>query len=373
MNVPPFSPPSAPPLQRLIERAMASAGGWLGFDRFMALALYAPGLGYYSRQDRFIGQDPTQSDFVTAPTLGPWFGRTLVHPVRQALEHTGTDCIWEFGAGTGDLALQLLAGLGDAVKRYTIIELSGALRERQQATLSAHAHKVQWLSEWPEAIDGVVLGNEVMDAMPVQLLQRSQGQWHERGVVAAAPGAERAWAWQDRPSSARPPVDIEGKHDYLTEVHPQAEAFVRSLAERLQRSHRPGVVILLDYGFPESEYYHPQRHMGTVMCHRAHRADSDPLADVGLKDITAHVNFTGLALAAQDAGLQVLGYTSQANYLLNCGILPLLEGLPIAQRHTALTLIHEHEMGELFKVLVLGSGPAWTPMGFEHGDRTHAL
>ena len=230
MNVPPFSPPAAPPLQRLIERAMASAGGWLGFDRFMALALYAPGLGYYSRQDRFIGQDPAQSDFVTAPTLGPWFGRTLVHPVRQALEHTGTDCIWEFGAGTGDLALQLLAGLGDAVKRYTIIELSGALRERQQATLRDHAHQVQWLSEWPEAIDGVVLGNEVMDAMPVQLLQRSQGQWHERGVVAAAPGAERAWAWQDRPSSARPPVDIEGKHDYLTEVHPQAEAFVRSLA-----------------------------------------------------------------------------------------------------------------------------------------------
>jgi SAM-dependent MidA family methyltransferase len=168
-------------------------------------------------------------------------------------------------------------------------------------------------------------------------------------------------------------VDIEGEHDYLTEVHPQAEAFVRSLAERLQRSHRPGVVILLDYGFPESEYYHPQRHMGTVMCHRAHRADSDPLSDVGLKDITAHVNFTGLALAAQDAGLQVLGYTSQANYLLNCGILPLLDGLSVGQRHTALTLVHEHEMGELFKVLVLGSGPAWTPMGFEHGDRTHAL
>lgn len=373
MNVPPFPSPSTPALQRLIERAMASAGGWMGFDRFMALALYAPGLGYYSRQDRFIGQDPAQSDFVTAPTLGPWFGRTLVHPVRQALEHTGTDCIWEFGAGTGDLALQLLAGLGDAVKRYTIIELSGALRERQQATLRDHAHQVQWLSEWPEAIDGVVLGNEVMDAMPVQLLQRSQGQWHERGVVAAAPGAEHPWAWQDRPSELRPPLDIGGEHDYLTEVHPQAEAFVRSLAERLQRSHRPGVVILLDYGFPESEYYHPQRHMGTVMCHRAHRADSDPLADVGLKDITAHVNFTGLALAAQDAGLQVLGYTSQANYLLNCGILPLLEGLPIAQRHTALTLIHEHEMGELFKVVGFATHDHWQALGFAVGDRSHKL
>ena len=140
MNVPPFSPPSTPALQRLIERAMASAGGWLGFDRFMALALYAPGLGYYSRQDRFIGTDPTRSDFVTAPTLGPWFGRTLAQPVRQALAHTGGDTVWEFGAGTGDLALQLLDHLGDAVQRYTIIELSGTLRERQQAMLHAHAH-----------------------------------------------------------------------------------------------------------------------------------------------------------------------------------------------------------------------------------------
>ena len=373
MNVPPFSPPAAPPLQRLIERAMASAGGWLGFDRFMALALYAPGLGYYSRQDRFIGTDPTRSDFVTAPTLGPWFGRTLVHPVRQALEHTGTDCIWEFGAGTGDLALQLLAGLGDAVKRYTIIELSGALRERQQAMLHAHAHKVQWLSEWPEAIDGVVLGNEVLDAMPVQLLQRSQGQWHERGVVAAAPGAERAWAWQDRPSSARPPVDIEGEHDYLTEVHPQAEAFVRSLAERLLRSPHTGVVILLDYGFPESEYYHPQRHMGTVMCHRAHRADSDPLADVGLKDITAHVNFTGIALAGQASGLGVLGYTSQARFLVNCGLGDWMQQAPVAEQVAAQRLIAEHEMGELFKVIGFHKGPFWDALGFREGDRTASL
>ena len=373
MNVPPF--PAAPPqaLHQLMARSMAQAGGWLGFDRFMAMALYAPGLGYYSRQDHFIGSDPARSDFVTAPTLGPWLGQTLAHPVRQALDHTGTDAVWEFGAGNGALALQLLDHLGEAVQRYTIIELSGALRQRQQITLAAHAHKVQWLSEWPEALDGVVVGNEVIDAMPVRLLQRRQGLWHERGVVAAGADPAQPWQWQDRPTDLRPPLVIEGEHDYLTEVHPQAEAFVRSLAERMQRSPRQGVVILLDYGFPESEYYHPQRHMGTVMCHRAHRADSDPLADVGLKDITAHVNFTGLALAAQDAGLQVLGYTSQANYLLNCGILPLLQALPSEQRNLALKLVHEHEMGEMFKVLVLGHGPAWLPMGFERGDRTHAL
>jgi SAM-dependent MidA family methyltransferase len=289
------------------------------------------------------------------------------------LEHTGTDCIWEFGAGTGDLALQLLAGLGDAVKRYTIIELSGALRERQQATLRDHAHQVQWLSEWPEAIDGVVLGNEVMDAMPVQLLQRSQGQWHERGVVAAAPGAERAWAWQDRPSSARPPVDIEGEHDYLTEVHPQAEAFVRSLAERLQRSHRPGVVILLDYGFPESEYYHPQRHMGTVMCHQLHQADDNPLVAVGQKDITAHVNFTGVALAAQNAGLQVLGYASQAWFLLNLGLAERMAEASLAERSQAQRLINEHEMGELFKVVGFATSSDWAAQGFAQGDRSHRL
>jgi SAM-dependent MidA family methyltransferase len=164
-------------------------------------------------------------------------------------------------------------------------------------------------------------------------------------------------------------LPIEGEHDYLTEIHPQAEAFIRTLADRLQQ----GAVFLIDYGFPEREYYHPQRHMGTVMCHHLHRADGNPLVHVGAKDITAHVNFTGIAMAAQDAGMQVLGYTSQAHFLINSGLLPPLAEASLAERAMAQKLITEHEMGELFKVIALGVGEPWEPMGFVQGDRSHAL
>lgn len=160
-----------------------------------------------------------------------------------------------------------------------------------------------------------------------------------------------------------------GEHDYLTEIHPQARAFIATLADRLKR----GAAFLIDYGFPEAEYYHPQRHMGTVMCHRAHQADGDPLSDVGYKDITAHVDFTGIALAGQDAGLEVLGYTSQARFLLNCGLLGRMELGSTAERAMAARLIHEHEMGELFKVVGFAVGEAWEAMGFVEGDRSHTL
>ena len=167
----------------------------------------------------------------------------------------------------------------------------------------------------------------------------------------------------------RPPLDVPGEHDYLTEIHPQAEAFVRTLADRMQR----GAIFLLDYGFPEAEYYHPQRHMGTVMCHRAHQADANPLADVGRKDITAHINFTGIALAAQDAGLEVLGYTNQAHFLINCGLVDAMQAAPLPQRVAAQKLVMEHEMGEFFKVIGLCKGPLWQAMGFAQGDKTHRL
>ena len=178
-----------------------------------------------------------------------------------------------------------------------------------------------------------------------------------------------SFAWADRPTHLRPPVEIEGPQDYLTETHAQGEGFIRTLADRLTR----GVIVLLDYGFGEDEYYHPQRHMGTLMCHQGHRADGDPLVQVGLKDITAHVNFTAMALAAQDAGLHVLGYTTQAHFLINCGLLSKMELLPQADRAAAAKLIMEHEMGELFKVLALGACEPWEPLGFAHGDRSHRL
>ena len=354
-------------LMALIRRQIAQADGWLPFDRFMALALYAPGLGYYANALRKFGHMPDSgSDFVTAPELSPWFGRALAVQVQEALQATDTQEVWEFGAGTGALALQLLDALGEQVQRYTIVDLSGSLRERQRATLGAHASKVRWVDQLPDVMHGVVVGNEVLDAMPVQLPVRSQGVWFERGVALTEDG--HSLCFQDRPTAHRPPTDIEGAHDYLTEIHPQAEAFVRTLADRLQR----GAAFWIDYGFPEAEYYHPQRHMGTLMCHQLHRADPDPLVDVGRKDITAHVNFTGIAVAAQDAGLHVLGYTSQGHFLMNCGLPNLLAEADFAQRHTAQKLFNEHEMGELFKVLALGT-TEWEPLGFAAGDRTHRL
>lgn len=359
-------------LQAHIAQAIASAGGWIGFDRFMALALYTPGLGYYANDSAKFGALPESgSDFVTAPEMTPLFGQAVAVQVAEALARTGTEELWEFGAGSGALALQLLDALGERVARYTIVDLSGSLRARQQERLAAHAHKLRWLDALPEAMEGVVVGNELLDAMPVQLLRRQGGAWHERGVALA----HGAFVWQDRPTTLRPPVAIEGTHDYLTEIHPQAEAFVRTLGEKLRR----GALLLIDYGFGESAYYHPQRHMGTLMCHRAHRADDDPLVEVGLKDITAHVNFTGIALAAQEQPLpagqewQVLGYTTQAHFLINCGIAQAMERAPVPERAMVGKLLMEHEMGELFQVLLLAKGAPWDAVGFAHGDRTHRL
>ncbi|MEO5671190.1 MAG: SAM-dependent methyltransferase [Ramlibacter sp.] len=346
-----------------MEESIRRAGGWLPFDRYMALVLYAPGLGYYANDSRKFGQMPSSgSDFVTAPEMTPLFGKAVAVQVADALQATGTDEVWEFGAGSGALAVQLLGALGTKVRRYTIVDISRSLRKRQQKALEGFGTQVQWVGELPEAMRGVVVGNEVLDAMPVKLLQRTEGAWHERGVGTG-------FAWVDKPTDLRPPVEIAGSHDYLTEIHPQAEAFVRTLADRLQA----GAAFLLDYGFAESEYYFPQRHMGTLMCHRGHTADMDPLNDPGLKDVTAHVNFTGVAVAAQEAGLATLGYTTQARFLINCGLVRMLAEAPLAQRVAGQRLIAEHEMGELFKVIAFHKGPFWDAVGFREGDRTHRL
>ena len=214
---------------------------------------------------------------------------------------------------------------------------------------------------------GVVVGNEVLDAMPVQLLHFDGTQWLERGVVEQA----GALAFGDRPTALRPPLDEPAPFapGYVTEIHPQAEAFVATIADRLTR----GAAFFIDYGFPAAEYYHPQRSGGTLMCHRAHRADGDALADPGEKDITAHVNFTGIALAGQDAGLEVLGYATQARFLMNCGLLALLQGADLRTTANAQKLLTEHEMGELFKVIGFAKGCTFDALGFSAGDRTHTL
>jgi SAM-dependent MidA family methyltransferase len=360
-----------------MHRAILAADGWLPFDQFMAMALYEPGLGYYANQQPKFGTMPQSgSDFVTAPELSPLFGAALAQQVAQALQATGTNEVWEFGAGSGALALQLLSelkSLGVAVKRYNIMDVSGSLRARQQAKLAEFGDQVVWLEAWPDQMQGVVLGNEVLDAMPVKLLHRIEGVWHERGVVAALEDKPNGLAWQDRPTHLRPPLEPVGEHNYLTEIQPQAEAFVASLADRLLASSQGGAAFFLDYGFPESEYFHPERHMGTVMCHQAHQADPNPLDQVGLKDITAHVNFTGIALAGQDAGLQVLGYTSQARFLLNLGLAERMAQADLPERVQALKLINEHEMGELFKVVGFATHDHWQAQGFAQGDRSHRL
>lgn len=361
-----------------VHKAILAAQGWLPFDQFMAMALYEPGLGYYANQQPKFGTMPQSgSDFVTAPELSPLFGAALAQQVAEALKATGTDEVWEFGAGSGSLAHQLLSELkrlGCSIKRYNIMDLSSTLKARQQAKLAEFGNQVQWLSQWPDTLQGVVVGNEVLDAMPVKLLNRIQGVWHERGVVVADVATQPdGLAWEDRPTELKPPLEPAGDHDYLTEIQPQGEAFVASLAERMLASDKGGAAFFLDYGFPESEFFHPERHMGTVMCHQAHKADANPLAAVGLKDITAHVNFTGIALAGQDAGLNVLGYTSQARFLLNLGLAQRMSEAPLAERAQAMKLISEHEMGELFKVVGFATHDHWQAQGFAVGDRSHRL
>jgi SAM-dependent MidA family methyltransferase len=370
--MPIFSPLSAP-------------SGWQPFDAFMADALYHPEHGYYTRSNTSeysqIGTGAATSDFATSPVISPFFGKTLAKQVAECLEATGTSEIWEFGAGTGALALQLLSELGDKITRYNIVDLSGSLAAQQKATLEtglqatpnmaskAILSKVNWLQALTDELSGVIVGNEVLDAMPVKLLVRMEGVWHERGVV----NLNDSLSFADVPTDLRPPFDVAGTHDYLTEIHPQGEAFIQTLADKLLRSKQGGAILMIDYGFGESEYYHPERTMGTLMCHQAHQSSTNPLEAVGEKDITAHVNFTGIALAAQDAGLTVNGYTSQGRFLLNCGLLDHLTNATLAERAMAQKLVTEHEMGELFKVICISTLPDFEPLGFAAGDRSHTL
>ncbi|AJY11729.1 class I SAM-dependent methyltransferase [Burkholderia dolosa] len=364
---------------------IAAAGGWLPFDRFMERALYAPGLGYYSGGARKFGRRADDgSDFVTAPELSPLFAQTLAQPVAQALEASGTRRVMEFGAGTGKLAAGLLASLdalGAALDEYLIVDLSGELRERQRDTIAAaapaQAAKVRWLDALPERFEGVVIGNEVLDAMPVRLFAKAGGTWRERGVAL---DARHAFVFDDRETApdALPPAlaGLDVDDGYVTETHEAALAFVRTVCTMLAR----GAVLLVDYGFPAHEYYHPQRDRGTLMCHYRHHAHDDPFLYPGLQDITAHVEFTGIYEAGTAAGADLLGYTSQARFLLNAGITDALAAIDPSETMQFLPaanavqkLISEAEMGELFKVIAFSRGIDGTLDAFARGDRSHAL
>ena len=350
-----------PPRERIV-REIADHGGWISFARYMELALHAPGEGYYAAGSRQFG---AEGDFVTAPELGSLFGRTLA---RQLAQFPGLPVL-ELGAGSGALAETLTSELdGD----YFILETSAALRSLQERKLGT---KVKHLDRLPERWRGIILANEVADAIPVHIVAwRAEGVM-ERGVSLRG----HELRWEERPATGglrEEASRIEVPVPYESEIGLATRAWMRTLCEHLEH----GLVLVIDYGFPRGEYYHPQRSSGTLMCHHRHRAHADPFARPGDEDITAHVDFSALAAAARQAGAAVLGFATQAQFLVNCGITEVLAQAnvenalvyaPIAAQ--AQKLLSPAEMGELFKVLAVGRGIDRPLLGFSRADRTHAL
>lgn len=366
-------------LQRQIAAEIERTGGAIAFSRFMELALYAPRLGYYSGGAAKLGAD---GDFTTAPEISPLFGAALARAAAAIIAQSAPNII-EFGAGTGKLArdvINALAAGGVQLDSYTIIELSGELRARQQEALKDFP-QVRWVDGFPDSFSGVVLANEVLDAMPVELVIKGAGGWRRQMVTVEDGEFAFVQAELDPALAAHVERQVPDAgslpEGYTTEIHPVAEGFMASLASMFKNG--KGAAILLDYGFPAHEYYLDQRDGGTLMCHYRHHAHPDPFYLPGLQDITAHVDFTAMALAAQDAGLPVLAYMNQASFLLGCGIGELLlETDPadalrfLPQSRAVQKLVSPAEMGELFKVLVVGRSVELDP-ALERADRSHRL
>ncbi|MBI2313439.1 MAG: SAM-dependent methyltransferase [Betaproteobacteria bacterium] len=365
-------------LAELISGEIAAEGGWIPFSRYMELALYAPGFGYYGAGARKFGRG---GDFVTAPEISLLFGRTLGRQAAEVLANGGG--ILELGAGTGRLAADLLAELerlGHLPAHYRVLEVSPDLRERQRETLSRQVPgllaRVEWVEHLPQSVEGLIIANEVLDALPVHLVAWRGGKIFERGVVLG----DGAFAFDDRPLAEGELMTLarglDPGRDYVSELCPAARGLVKSLAEVLAR----GAILFIDYGFGRREYYHPQRNRGTLMCHYRQQAHDDPFFAPGLQDITAHVDFSAVAEAAVEAGLSLLGYTTQAHFLINCGITELLAQSPVedASRYLPLAeqahrLLSPAEMGELFKVMALGRNVFAPLLGFTRGDFSRML
>ena len=362
-----------------LRALIADAGGWIPFARFMEAALYAPGLGYYAAGAMKFG---AAGDFVTSPELTPLFGRSLARALAPVLVATNGEVL-ELGAGSGRLAADVLGELerlGTLPARYAILEVSADLRERQQARLARDLphllERVCWLDALPAHFAGVIFGNEVLDALPVELVHWTASGPRVRGVV----WHNDRFAWQDR-AIADPVLHARAEAldcvpDYLSEINLAADALIASLAQALDR----GLILMIDYGFSTSEYYHPQRHMGTLRAHYRHHALDDPFYLPGLCDLTAHVDFSAVARAGMAAGLTLAGYTSQAGFLLNSGLAELLVETPptdaavyLPQANAVQRLVSPAEMGELFKAIGLTKGEVAPLAGFARGDRQHTL
>ncbi len=379
-SLPPPSADAAAHSRQLVEliiTEIAANNGWLSFARYMDLALHAPGLGYYSAGACKFG---AEGDFVTAPELGSLFARTLARQVAQVL-NAGISDVLEVGPGSGQLACQLLRELSvlDCLPaRYLMLETSAELRQRQRTLLERelpdYINRIIWLDRLPPSLDAIVIANEALDAMPVHLIKTRDDGVDEVGVIENNGNL----TFDMRPATGTllaSTLALELPPDYTTEIASAAPAFIRTLASTLQR----GVMIFIDYGFPQREYYHPQRNSGTLMCHYRHRTHPDALLFPGLQDITAHVDFSAIAAAGEQAGCALLGYVSQAQFLINCGLTDVLSSIsPDYPAYRALAaetrkLTTAEEMGELFKVIALGKNFDQSLLGFARGDRTHTL
>ncbi len=385
MNLPKPAPDAqsySDALKHRIAAEIEASDGWIGFDRFMELALYAPGMGYYSGGAHKFG---AAGDFITAPEISPAFGATLAVQAQQIMSLSAPQII-EVGAGSGRLAADLLLELEQREAlpdRYAILDLSGELRARQRETIARCVphllDRVIWLDRLPEHFDGLVLANELLDALPVRLVRWEETDIFERGVS----WHDGAFVWNDRPASGRllhlAQTLTEGfalPPGYVSEISLAAADWTASWGRILGR----GALLLIDYGFPRHEYYHAQRDTGTLMCHYRHQAHGEPFYLPGLQDITAHVDFTAIVESGFNAGLDFLGYTLQATFLINCGIGEMLARAEqkdtvnrLAHARAINKLISPAEMGELFKVIAIGKGIEDTLVGFSEGDRSETL
>lgn len=369
---------SSQKLSELIQQKIRQQNNWLSFADYMQMALYTPDYGYYTGGAQKFGRD---GDFITAPVLTPLFGQTLAHQLDALLPQTAGN-IYEFGAGTGHLAASVLPALhSQHFQHYYIIELSAELAQRQREYIQTHApdqiHKVTHLTKLPEQFDGILIGNEVLDAMPVPVYLRQANLITEMGVS----WLDNQFIWQDKPASSAAIQQVmetfpDTAEPYQSELHPQQYAFVATLAQKLKR----GAMIWIDYGFDAAQYYHVQRHQGTLIGHYRHHTVHDPFFYPGLTDLTAHVNFTRIADAGIDNHLDLIGYTNQATFLLNLGITELLakigkpeENAYIQTASACHTLLDAHEMGELFKVIAFGKNIDVDWQGFMYGDLCHKL
>jgi SAM-dependent MidA family methyltransferase len=367
-----------------INAQIAVTGGCLTFHDYMQAVLYTPGLGYYTAGASKFGAG---GDFVTAPELSPLFAECIAGALSPVLAAHSDYAVLEAGAGSGQLAAQLLGTWQQQDRvplHYYILELSADLRERQRRTIAQHCPeilpRVKWLDTWPGNFTGIVIANELLDAMPVHLVHKQRGQWQEQCVRTK----DDRFVWDaspiDNPALRQRLIEIEQQQplpdDYVTEVNLNAEHWIGTLGQHLQQ----GLVLLLDYGYPRHEYYHPQRERGTLMCHYRHRAHDDPFIYPGLQDITAHVDFTAMADAALAAGFAVAGYTTQAHFLLEAGIMQHLEARQQTDEMTYLQHVNEvkrltlpQEMGEVFKVMLLDKQAGDLPAGFTSRDLRHQL